>query len=478
MRVRPRYIEQTGDMSAAGNGRRIAEGMLLVDPRLTKYLTMAVPRYTSYPTVPHFSDSVGADDYAGWLSALDPAEPISLYLHVPFCRELCWYCGCNMKLASRYEPVARYVETLLKEIALVAEYLPQRMTVSHLHWGGGTPTALETGDLERAMDAVRARFDVGEAAELAIESDPRTLTKEMIALIGRLGFTRASFGVQEFDPKVQQAINRIQPPEMVAEAVEGFRAVGVSGINFDLIYGLPHQSVETLLNTIELCAQMRPDRLALFGYAHVPWMAKKQRLIEESALPGANERIAQARGAAQALEEAGYVAIGLDHFALPDDPLATAAGAGTLHRNFQGYTTDSAKTLIGVGATSIGRTPSGYVQNITETGAWARAVESGTLPIAKGHALAGEDALRAYVIESLMCDGTADLKEATQRFSAPPDWYADEVRDLGTMAADGVLTLDNGRVRVTEEGRPLVRAVASVFDTYFARRTARHSVAV
>ncbi len=449
-----------------------------MDSRLTKYLTLAVPRYTSYPTVPHFSDRVSADDYTDWLSALDASEPISLYLHVPFCRELCWYCGCNMKLASRYEPVARYVGTLVDEVALLAGRLPQRMTLSHLHWGGGTPTAMEPDDLQRAMETVRAHFDIADNAELAIESDPRTLTQDMIERIGALGFTRASFGVQEFDATVQAAINRIQPPDMVEASVEGLRAAGVQGINFDLIYGLPHQTVDTLTNTIDLCAAMRPDRLALFGYAHVPWMAKKQRLIDESALPGANERIDQARAAAEALERVGYQAIGLDHFALPSDTLAEAARSGTLHRNFQGYTTDRAQTLLGVGATSIGRTPCGYVQNIAEPGAWARAVESGTLPIAKGHAFTGEDALRAHVIEELMCSGTVDLDAATQRFGAAPDWCDDERKELAAMAADGVVTLAGDALSMTEAARPLVRAVAAVFDTYFASRAARHSVAV
>ncbi len=449
-----------------------------MDSQLTKYLTLAVPRYTSYPTVPHFSDGIGADDYGDWLSALDASEPISLYLHVPFCRELCWYCGCNMKLASRYEPVARYVGNLVDEVALLASHLPQRMTLSHLHWGGGTPTAMEPDDLQRAMETVRAHFDIAADAELAIESDPRTLTEAMIERIGALGFTRASFGVQEFDATVQAAINRIQPPDMVEASVEGLRAAGVGGINFDLIYGLPHQTVETLTNTIDLCAAMQPDRLALFGYAHVPWMAKKQRLIDESALPGASERIDQARAAADALERVGYQAIGLDHFALPSDTLAEAAREGTLHRNFQGYTTDRAQTLLGVGATSIGRTPCGYVQNIAEPGAWARTVETGVLPIAKGHAFDGEDALRAHVIEELMCSGTVDLDAATQRFGVTPDWCDDERRELIAMADDGVVTLEGGQLSMTEAARPLVRAVAAVFDTYFASRAARHSVAV
>lgn len=252
---------------------------------LEKYATAKVPRYTSYPPAPRFRAGFPAATYRDWLAALDPARTLSLYIHVPFCRQLCWYCGCNMKLASRYEPVASYVESLIKEIALVADALPGRFAVSHLHFGGGTPTTLEPDDLAHVMAEIGRRFDVAADAELAIESDPRTLTELMIERLGGLGFTRASFGIQEFDPKVQVAINRVQPFEIVARSVDGLRGAGIGGINFDLIYGLAHQTAETLSRTIASCLELKPDRIALFGYAHVPWMAKKQRLIDEDALP-------------------------------------------------------------------------------------------------------------------------------------------------------------------------------------------------
>ena len=445
---------------------------------LKTYMSRNVPRYTSYPTAPHFSKAVGPEEYASWLSALDPNAPVSLYLHVPFCRELCWYCGCNMKLAKRDAPVADYAKTLNKEINLLSAHLPSRMKISHLHWGGGTPTALVPDDLERAMVAVREAFRVTEDAELAIESDPRTLTAKMIERIGKLGFTRASFGVQEFDPTVQKAINRIQPPDMVQQSVDGLRAAGVSGINFDLIYGLPHQTVETLLETIRICVDMKPDRIALFGYAHVPWMAKKQRLIDEAALPGPEERLLQSQAAAEALTEAGYVAIGLDHFALHSDSMAQAANAGTLRRNFQGYTTDQAETMLGVGATSIGRTPSGYLQNLSETGAWARSVEAGELPVGKGVAFKQDDALRGQVIERLMCCGEVDLEDAASRCGASAHWHHQFEPDLLALECDGLITRGGGRISVTEKGAPVVRVVASVFDAYLAANTARHAVAV
>ena len=442
------------------------------------YLTQAAPRYTSYPTAPHFNASVDAALYGEWLAALPVATPISLYLHVPFCRQLCWYCACNMKLASRAAPIRDYVDSLLAEIELLRAALPGRMTVSHLHWGGGTPTAMEPDDLARAMTALREGFDFAEGAEIAIEGDPRTMTQPMIDRIGALGFTRASFGVQEFDPQVQKAINREQPPEMVANCVARLRAAGVAGVNFDLIYGLPHQTSATLRRTVDLCAEIGADRVSLFGYAHVPWVAKRQRLIDEAALPGAKARLAQAAVAEAAFLEAGYEAVGLDHFARPDDPLAAAARTGRLRRNFQGYTTDQADALLGLGATSVGRTPAGYLQNFSETGAWARSVAKGVLPVAKGRAFAGDDQLRGWVIEQIMCFGAVDLEAAARQFGADADWWRAEAECLEALEQDGLIRLQGGELSAMELGRPLLRIIASCFDAYLPRAAARHSAAV
>lgn len=448
------------------------------DEMIARYARQAVPRYTSYPTAPHFHAGVDEAAYRGWLAELDPSAPISLYLHVPFCSQICWYCGCNMKLAARYEPVSAYVASLLQEIDLLAAALPARMTISHLHWGGGTPTTLRPDDLERVMDRVAERFTYAPGAELALETDPRRLDAAMIERLGKIGFTRASFGVQEFDPTVQQAINRIQPPEMVADCVAGLRGAGVSAINFDLIYGLPLQTAEMLEKTARLTIDMAPDRIALFGYAHVPWMAKNQRMIREDDLPGGPARLEQAQRTAAVFEEAGYAAIGIDHFAKPTDPLAEAARAGTLRRNFQGYTTDTAEALLGVGSTSIGKTPSGYVQNIAETGAWSRAVWDGTLPVAKGVAIERDDRLRGAVIEQIMCFGAVDLAEIGAQFDAGAGWWSAERAALAALEADGVLTLSEGRVALTEAGATLRRVVAAVFDCYLARKEGRHSRAV
>ena len=443
-----------------------------------KYARASVPRYTSYPTAPHFSTHFPAGSYRQWLARLDPGEPVSLYLHVPFCNQQCWYCGCNLKLAARHSPVASYVRNLLQEIDLIAVALPARMAVSHLHFGGGTPTVLEPEELAAVMARLAARFELRPDAEIAIESDPRTLSDAMIEQIGALGFKRASFGVQEFDPDVQAAINRIQPPEMVERATRGLRASGVANINFDLIYGLPYQTAAALCRTVEQCVAMRPDRVALFGYAHVPWVAKNQRMIADDSLPAASARAKQARLAAATLAANGYVRIGIDHFALPEDSLAIAAAEGRLHRNFQGYTSDAARTLIGIGATSIGRTPQGYVQNLSETGAWSRAVAAKKLPVAHGHALSGQDQLRGHVIERIMCDGAVDLAAEGGASGFAEDCYAAEVPELLQMQEDGLLTCIDGKLSLTPEGLPLARVVAAVFDTYLRQSAARHSVAV
>ncbi len=445
---------------------------------LQKYAATSVPRYTSYPTAPHFQAGFSEQKYRGWLESLDPTRPISLYLHVPFCRQMCWYCGCNMKLAARYDPVAEYTENLLREIELITDILPSNMKISHLHWGGGTPTALEPDDLKKIMSRLFSKFSLIDGAELAIESDPRTLTNKMCATIGELGFTRASFGVQEFDPVVQSAINRVQPPEMVHKVVRQLREAGVRGINFDLIYGLPFQTTQTLQKTIDQCVEMSPDRIALFGYAHVPWMAKNQRMIDENALPNSQQRHQQADAAAEKLQERGYSPIGLDHFALPEDGLFAAMKNGELHRNFQGYTTDTAQTILGLGATSIGRTPFGYIQNITETGAWAREVNLGRLPIAKGCDLTPEDKLRAEVIERIMCYGAVDLDEVSTSHAAPANCFDASAGKLAEFMNDGLLEFEGSTLRLTPAGLPLSRVIASAFDAYRTNKTVKHSLAI
>ncbi len=446
---------------------------------IAKYFSARVPRYTSYPTAPHFGAEVDAGCYRAWLERLDPAAELSLYLHVPFCRRMCWYCGCNMRVVARYDPIATYTQTLIREIRLVTAALPQRMRVRHIHWGGGTPTALSGDDMLRIDETLREHFDVVDGAEIAVELDPRTFTPASAAALGRMGCTRASLGVQELDETVQAAINRVQPLSMIEGSLDLLHENGVKAINFDLMYGLPYQTASALKATVEQSVTLKPDRIALFGYAHVPWMAKNQRMIPEEALPTPLMRFEQSKVAGDALVEQSYERIGLDHFALPGDGLAIAAHEGRLRRNFQGYTDDNAPTLIAFGASSISALPEGYAQNIVETGAYARAVLAGTLPIAKGIALSGEDRLRAAIIERLMCDMEVDLNAVAGRFAQPRPDFKEELAELQSFAKEGLVELTGSRIRVKEAARPALRIVCAVFDTYLAQSAVpRHAAAV
>ena len=437
-----------------------------MDEIIARYAEKRVPRYTSYPTAPHFAEAAGDADHRAWLKELAPSTPLSLYLHIPFCRQVCWYCACNMKLAAREAPVRSYGKSLEREIGLVAAALPARMDVTQIHWGGGTPTAMPMDALAALTGELRARFRIARDAEIAFELDPRTFEPSYAEDLAGLGATRASLGVQEFDARVQETVNRIQPYETVKRTVEALRAAGIAAINFDLMYGLPHQTRDTIARSIDKTLSLAPDRIALFGYAHVPWMAKNQRLIPEDALPGAAERFDQAELAAAALVDAGYVRIGLDHFARPGDAMARALATGRLHRNFQGYTVDGAPVLIGLGATSISSLPAAYVQNIAETGAWTRAVEAGHLPTGKTRVLDAEDLVRRALIERLMCDLVVDITAVAAEHGTAPERFAPELARAETFVAEGLATREGNVLRVTERGRPALRVIAALFDAY------------
>jgi oxygen-independent coproporphyrinogen III oxidase len=329
-----------------------------------------LPRYTSYPTAPHFSDAVGPEIYAEWLKAIPPHATASLYLHVPFCRAMCWYCGCHTSVARRDEPIAVYASVLRCEIELVARQIDRRLKVEHVHFGGGTPTIMAPEAFADLIGSIRHRFFVLPSAEIAVEIDPRTLTEQMIHALALGGVNRASLGVQSFDPTVQRALNRIQSFEETAAATENLRRAGIGAINFDLIYGLPHQTVASCLDTVRRCVALRPDRFSVFGYAHVPTFKKYQRRIDEGWLPDSRERFDQACAIANALKEEEYLQVGLDHFALPTDAMAVALREGKLKRNFQGYTTDQGSVLLGFGASAIGRLPQGFVQNEVIHSGW------------------------------------------------------------------------------------------------------------
>lgn len=446
-------------------------------PDLIARYEQRVPRYTSYPTAPHFKPDIDSQTYSRWLSELDPETTLSLYLHVPFCAELCLYCGCHTSVSRSYGPVAAYVECLEREIALVTERLPARMTVSHVHWGGGTPTMISPPDLARVFGLLQSAFGTRPDAEVAIEIDPRTLTQEHVAALAGAGLNRASLGVQDFDPKVQETIKRIQSFDRTAEVAAWLRGAGVRGINLDLMYGLPFQTTDGVLRTVELALRLDPDRIALFGYAHVPWMKRHQALLPEEALPDGVARVRQREAAAAALLAAGYEAIGIDHFAKPDDDLAVRRREGTLHRNFQGYTTDSAPALVGFGTSAIGAFPQGYVQNASATPAYRNAVMEGRLPVARGTSLTDDDRLRRSIIERLMCDFEVDLDEVAAPFSRPASTFAAEFETLRELEREGLVSRKGSRILVEEAGRPLVRAVCAVFDRYLDRKALHHAKA-
>jgi len=431
-----------------------------------------VPRYTSYPTAPHFSAAIGPETYAEWLSQLPRSATLSLYIHVPFCTELCFYCGCNTRAVRRREPVETYAGWLLDEIVLLGGLRGRKLT--HLHWGGGTPSILEPQWLETITARLASLFDLSALKEHAIELDPRRLDKPLVRTLASIGVTRASLGVQDVSPQVQRAIGRVQPFDMVERAADELRAVDIGILNIDLMYGLPEQTTREVARSAELAASLGPQRLALFGYAHVPWFKTHQRLIEEQALPGAGERLAQAQVAAETLCGLGYEAVGLDHFALPGDELALAARERRLRRNFQGYTADDADALIGLGASAIGKLPQGFVQNAPDPAGYARAVAAGTFATVKGVALTDEDRLRASIIERLMCDLALDLDTV----DGGPERFPAELAALDKLAADGLLRIDANRIAVTEAGRPFVRIAAAVFDAYLAANQKRHSAAV
>jgi oxygen-independent coproporphyrinogen-3 oxidase len=437
-----------------------------------------LPRYTSYPTAPHFSSAVGAETYARWLAEIPANLSASLYLHVPFCREMCWYCGCHTQIARRDGLIADYMTTLRREVELVGGKIGRRIKVEHIHFGGGTPTIMAPEAFTDLMAALRQAFFVLPEAEIAIEIDPRTLTQEMIDALRLGGVNRASLGVQSFDPGVQVAINRVQSFEQTRTVTENLRRAGIKGVNFDLIYGLPHQTVASCLDTVRRCLELRPDRFSVFGYAHVPSFKKHQRKINEAYLPDGLARHDQSCAIANALKEAGYVQIGLDHFALPDDAMAGAFAEHRLRRNFQGYTTDTSEVLIGFGASAIGHLPQGYVQNDVQIAAYSQAIAEGRLATIKGYALTDDDRLRADIIERIMCDYRVDLGEVCARHGAAADAMLQSAPRLKTLITDGVVKLTGDQLAVTKDARFLLRSVAAAFDAHLDAAKQLHSRAV
>lgn len=419
-----------------------------------------LPRYTSYPAVPDWTGGVSAESWTAHLGTLDAArDDVALYVHLPFCASQCLYCGCNATVTRRDDVKDRYLDRLAREIAMVRLAIGHRARVVEMHWGGGTPNALSLGQLARLHDMVHEAFDLSPTTECSIEADPRLVTPDQLAMLRRLGFSRISFGVQDLDDVVQRAIGRVQPDALVTRVMASAREAGFTGINVDLIYGLPSQTREGFERTVDRVLALAPDRMACFGYAHVPWMRRHQRRIDESTLPDSDSRVALFHQAVAAAVAAGYAWIGLDHFALPSDALAVAARAGQVHRNFMGYTTQRSDHVLGLGTSAISDVRGWFAQQAPTLGAWQRSIDAGALPVVRGHRRTFDDAQRSDAIIRLMCDRRLGVAEFERL--AP---HSADVR--ATMGSDGLLRRDGDDYEVTALGQFFLRNISALLDAY------------
>ena len=440
-----------------------------MDNVVGRYAGYNVPRYTSYPTAADFTPDVGAKEHVAWLGGLDAREAVSVYLHVPYCREICLYCGCNTKMAVRDDVIDLYRRALEAEIDLAVSLIRRKPRIARLHWGGGTPSILGPRGLRSVVAAIRRHFSFDVGFEHAVELDPRRVTPALAKALGEIGITRASLGVQDIDPLVQAAIGRVQP----LVVIERLRSAGITSLNFDLMYGLPLQTVESVRKTCDLVGRMAPDRISCFGYAHLPRLKANQRRIDEAKLPSQDQRIDQAEAIAEALVRHGYQKIGIDHFAKPDDALSRAAASGKLHRNFQGYTDDASRVLLGFGASSISTFADGFVQNVADVPKYVSAIKAGSLASARGCRLDETDRQRARIIERLMCDFAVDLGAV-----APHADFSEELSLLAPMHWDGLVDINGTKLTVTSAGRAVVRVVAAAFDTYRRPQATQFSKAI
>ena len=445
---------------------------------IIKKYAAPVPRYTSYPTAPHFNENVGAQQYEKWLEAMEAGTPVSLYIHIPFCDRLCWFCGCHTKHTRKYEPVREYLSVLYKEFDLLGSIIGDKAQIKQLHLGGGSPSMLLPEDLAILKSNLTKNFNFSDDAEISIELDPSDIDDNILSGLAQFGMTRASIGVQDFAEDVQKAINRPQTFEDTKFVANALRDLGINSLNIDALYGLPLQTQSGLRDTLTQILSLKPDRIALFGYAHVPWMKKHQQMILESTIPGLDERFAQARMAEKYLCENGYEQIGIDHFSLRNDSLEKANRSRTMKRNFQGYTTDESEYLIGLGASSIGQTPFGYIQNTHATANYMRQVNEGQLPIAKGLVKSEKDKMHAAVIEQLMCYFEIRKTWLNENFGKDAAQIVTLAKALVVANEGGYFVEREDSFVITQEGQPFARQFAAHFDEYLGLNAARHSVAV
>ncbi len=435
-----------------------------------------VPRYTSYPTAPHFAGGVTAGTFSDWVEAIPAGTQISLYLHVPFCRRLCWFCACRTQGTSSDAPVIAYVATLKAELALLARHLPQGVSLARLHWGGGTPTLLQPDQIRDLAGSVFNILPMAPHGEFSVEIDPGEVDEARLDALAASGMNRASIGVQDFDPEIQRSIGREQPYDLTRRVADMIRDRGVTSLNADILYGLPHQTRPRIADSVQKLLTLSPDRVALYGYAHVPWMSRRQQMIPSDAMPTPEERLRLFETARELFVWDGYREIGIDHFARPDDSMAVAQQGGHLRRNFQGYTADTAPILIGLGASSISRFPQGYAQNVSGTSDYTKAVRAGHFATHRGHAFAGEDILRARIIEALMCDFHVARAELLRDHAVTPA-RLDTLFAAAASTFGGMVRVDASGFTILPQGKPLTRMVARAFDAYDQTK-AQHSAAI
>lgn len=445
----------------------------ITQDRFKQYAALSVPRYSSYPTANHFQDFTGQQK-ADLLGALPTDKPVSVYLHIPFCDRLCLFCGCHTKQTIRYEPVKAYVARLIDEIRLTQNLLNEKCEIAQLHLGGGSPSLLKPAEMEAIRFALNDCFSFSDATEVSVELDPKDNNKELVAALRAIGITRASLGVQDFSKDVQHAINRRQSFHDTALMRDIAIEAGAQAVNMDVLYGLPLQTATKCSRTMLRVVELQPDRIALFGYAHVPWMKKHQNLIDETTLPNTACRTQQKLAAETILETVGYQKLGVDHFAKSSDTFSIAQKHGCLHRNFQGYTTDQCETLIGFGASAISYLGAGYVQNTVPTGRYMAEVQKGQLSARRGIMLNQEDHIRRYVIERLMCEFEVDFNEVTNRFGEKAGEYLSCAKDI----PDDLVSWKAQTLSILPYAHDLARVVASYFDAYLNPIRNRHSLAV
>jgi oxygen-independent coproporphyrinogen III oxidase len=436
------------------------------------------PRYTSYPTALQFHEEVTADDYWQALEQGNLAhKPLSLYLHIPFCQHVCYYCACNRVVTADTRRADEYHKRLLRELTMKAQRVDRQRPVVQMHWGGGTPTYLSDAQMTELVYHTARQFTLleDERADYSVEIDPRTVTQARVGLLRGLGFNRASLGVQDLDPRVQQAVNRVQPYEMVRDVFGWLRDFGYRSINADLIYGLPWQSESSLTRTVEQLIELRPERISLYNYAHLPARFKVQRQISEQTLPSPDEKLRMFARAGTLLEQAGYILIGMDHFALPSDALAQAQDSGTLHRNFQGYTLHGDADLIGFGTSAISALGNFYGQNTKSIEQWQSDIDEDRLPLERGCQLSWDDQIRRDLITTLLCQMRLDLDALSSRWGIDArTYFGSELMQMNRLAEDGLVEFDWHTLRLTSMGRLLARAVAMVFDRYQKDSGKRH----